>query len=256
MNCKTSVILVGIISLLTFASSVCLVSAQPVPAYPWFGVGAYCTDIVHDEIAHVFSYTAADPGMFINIITLWLSEGADPVQYWPSPGDRVVIDYVAHPLTNWTVIEDPNNLGHYNVASGGPLNYVTINGASVSGGLHGEKGVSIMTNSTITNLVVDEVVGRISFNASGPDGSLGYCNITIPHSVIAPPFEVEIDGQPKNFETLWNNGTHSNIYLEYQHSTHEIVIIPELPSLLILSLFMVVPLLATVLHRRRLNISK
>ena len=78
-----------------------------------------------------------------------------------------------------------------------------------------------------------------------------YCNITIPHSMVEPPFEVEIDGQPMNFDTLWNNGTHSNIYLEYQHSTHEIVIIPEFPGILILPLFMITTPLAVMIYRRK-----
>jgi len=50
--------------------------------------------------------------------------------------------------------------------------------------------------------------------------------------------------------TLHDNGTHRWIYFAYEHSTLEIVIIPELPSVIILLLFMTITLLAAVVYRK------
>lgn len=51
--------------------------------------------------------------------------------------------------------------------------------------------------------------------------------------------------------TLYDNGTHRSIYVAYPHSMHEIVIVPEFPSLILLSLFMITTLLATIIARKR-----
>ncbi|UCD96970.1 MAG: hypothetical protein JSV35_02655 [Candidatus Bathyarchaeota archaeon] len=48
-----------------------------------------------------------------------------------------------------------------------------------------------------------------------------------------------------------SNSTHSHPYFTYEHSTQEVVIIPELACLIILPLFMLSTLLAAVFYRRK-----
>jgi len=50
-----------------------------------------------------------------------------------------------------------------------------------------------------------------------------------------------------------SNGTRSYLYFNYSHSTKEIVIIPELASLIILPPFMIATLLAVTVYRRRVE---
>ncbi len=49
----------------------------------------------------------------------------------------------------------------------------------------------------------------------------------------------------------WTNEESTYIYVNYIHSTHELVIIPEFPSFLILLLFMTATLLAVIVYRRK-----
>jgi hypothetical protein len=51
--------------------------------------------------------------------------------------------------------------------------------------------------------------------------------------------------------TLHDNGTHSWIYFEYEHSTSEVIIIPEFPFFEILPLLMILMSLATLVFRRK-----
>ncbi|MDH5780865.1 MAG: hypothetical protein OEZ29_09765, partial [Candidatus Bathyarchaeota archaeon] len=48
-----------------------------------------------------------------------------------------------------------------------------------------------------------------------------------------------------------SNITHSYLYFTYPHSTQEVLIVPEFSSFLIVPLFMLSTLLATVLYKRK-----
>jgi hypothetical protein len=48
-----------------------------------------------------------------------------------------------------------------------------------------------------------------------------------------------------------SNTTHSYLYFTYNHSTQEVIIIPEFPAFLILPLFMAATLLAVIIIRRK-----
>ena len=247
---KIIVILISAITLFTFLSFTCFVIAQPPWDYCMFYV--YGTDLIVDETHGLVSFTVVTPPPDMsNQLTVMMYTGEEIWRQLVN-GDAVVVSYDnldgARDLVSF---EDQNATGNYRMWYNAPVDSVMINGEYLGEGLHIEKDVSIRTNSTVTNLSVNEAEGRISFNVSGPDGSLGYCNITIPHSVVEPPFEVEIGGLPMNFDILWNNGTHSNIYLEYQHSTHEITIIPEFPAILAMSLFMMATLPAIFFYKRK-----
>jgi len=47
-----------------------------------------------------------------------------------------------------------------------------------------------------------------------------------------------------------SNITHNYLYFNYTHSTQEIVIIPEYPSIIILPLFMIATLIAALMYRK------
>jgi len=97
-----------------------------------------------------------------------------------------------------------------------------------------EKGfhdVTVISNSTILNFFFGANNNTIRLTVNGTDETYGFCRISIPHILVEPEITVIIDGGSaevlhSNF-TLQDDGFRRWIYFMYQHSTHEIVIVPE-----------------------------
>ncbi len=117
------------------------------------------------------------------------------------------------------------------------------------------KYVNVISNSTIDSFRYFESNSTIRMYVSNVTANQthGFCRISIPYEVMSEPFNVTIDGANPTYwnYTLYDNGTHRWIYFEYEHTTREIVIIPEFPSFLILPLFMAATLLAVIIIRRK-----
>jgi len=91
------------------------------------------------------------------------------------------------------------------------------------------------------------------FNVTGEDGTSGFCRMMIPNNILnTSSYVVLINGQFVNSTVILDsNSTHTYLYFNYTHSTHEVIItIPEFPSLLILPLFMIATLLGVIIYRR------
>jgi parallel beta-helix repeat protein len=117
------------------------------------------------------------------------------------------------------------------------------------------KHINVISNSTIESFQHFESNSTIIIHVSNvtANQTRGFCRISIPYEVMSEPFNVTIDGANPTYwnYTLYDNGTHRWIYFEYEHTTREIVIIPEFPSFLIPPLFMVATLLAVIAHRKK-----
>ena len=118
--------------------------------------------------------------------------------------------------------------------------------------------ITIQSNSTVTHLVFNQPQAQISFNVTGPHGSKGYCNITIPKNLLKGPWTYTFEGDVFNVETKeTENETHSFISFTYTHaSAFQVAIqgtwvIPEFSSASILLLFMLTTLIVIVLPRRK-----
>jgi len=117
------------------------------------------------------------------------------------------------------------------------------------------KHVNVVSNSTIEAFEYFESNSTIKMYVSG-EGGFGFCRVSIPHVLMnVSSISVIIDDGltpvlHQNY-TLYDNGTHSWIYFAYQQSIHKIDIIPEFPHTLILPLFMIATLLATIVYRRK-----
>jgi len=70
---------------------------------------------------------------------------------------------------------------------------------------------------------------------------------------MSEPYNVTIDGADPLFwnYTLYDNGTYRWIYFSYQHSTLEVVIVPELASFLILPIFIITALVAAIIYKSK-----
>jgi parallel beta-helix repeat protein len=119
--------------------------------------------------------------------------------------------------------------------------------------------ITVYSNSTVTHLVFNQTQAQISFNITGSHGSKGYCNITIPKDLLKGPWTYTMDGETPSVIDISEdeNATHSFIYFTYIHaSTFRITIqgawvVPEFPSTIILPLFMLTTLIATVLLKKK-----
>jgi len=115
-----------------------------------------------------------------------------------------------------------------------------------------EYHVQTICNSSITHFRYNGTA--ISFNATGEDGTDGFCRICVPKALMNDTFRVFVNGTeilPSPEPLLCSNMTHNYLYFNYTHSTQEVVIIAEFPSLLILPLFMTATMLAVIFYRRK-----
>jgi len=144
---------------------------------------------------------------------------------------------------NWFEI-DENNIDHYPLMG-------TFSSFSTSLG-----DIYTICNSTISDFQCyydsENQTNVIKFNVNGTEG-LGFCRICIPHTIVNETYIVLVDErEPDHVNyTLYDNGTHHWIYFAYQHSIHEVIIIPEFPSFLIPLLLMTATLVAAIVYRRK-----
>ena len=117
--------------------------------------------------------------------------------------------------------------------------------------------VFVSTNSTVSNFAFNQNWATVSFNIKGTTGSRGYCNISIPMTLLkGEPWTVTLNGTNWSF-TATQNGTHNFIYFNYTHaSTYEVVIkgtwvVPEFPSIPTLTIIMLITLTAVILLKTK-----
>jgi len=117
--------------------------------------------------------------------------------------------------------------------------------------------VHIVSNSTIEDFryfTFNQTI-RLYVSNSSATQTYGFCRVCIPHALMdVDNISVVIDDGltpvlHANY-MLYDNGTHRWIYFAYPHSKHEIIIIPELTSSLILPLLIVITLLTVMLHKK------
>ncbi|MBN1357661.1 right-handed parallel beta-helix repeat-containing protein [Candidatus Bathyarchaeota archaeon] len=121
------------------------------------------------------------------------------------------------------------------------------------------KQVNIISNSTIESFQYFASNSTITMHVSNMTANQthGFCRVSIPYEVMSEPFNVTIDGANPTYwnYTLYDNGTHGWIYFEYEHTTREIEIIPDLRALTIISLLMMATLLIAIISRRKRTLS-
>ncbi|TET64556.1 hypothetical protein E3J49_03900 [Candidatus Bathyarchaeota archaeon] len=120
--------------------------------------------------------------------------------------------------------------------------------------------VNVISNSTIGNFQYFESNGTIRMYASNMTASqtYGFCRIRIPHALMSEPYNVTVDGANPTYwnYTLYDDGDNRWIYFNYEHSTLEIIIIPEFPSFLLLPLFMIATLLTVIMYRKNCKVHR
>jgi parallel beta-helix repeat protein len=121
--------------------------------------------------------------------------------------------------------------------------------------------VEVISNSTVSelNLVVwlsspNEYLqpGRefLQFYVEGENDTSGFCRITIPKALLNDSYTVLVDWTVVPAHQLdVSNSTHVYLYFTYNHTKHEVIIIPEFTLTLILPLFLIATLIIIILAR-------
>jgi parallel beta-helix repeat protein len=139
---------------------------------------------------------------------------------------RIQGNYTGQVLVNWTDYYSPCGQSQkdlYNVSESNSL--IIKSGSGNSTTIQGE-----LVETYIRNMI----------------------DLYLSESLDTNAYRVFINGTEVTHTPLpCSNSTHSYLYFTYHHSTQEIIIIPESPSLIILSLFMIATLLTVIVYRRK-----
>ena len=115
--------------------------------------------------------------------------------------------------------------------------------------------IYVVSNSTVSNFQLNTDQKIISFNVTGDPPSLGFCKVTIPNIITQDMWQgnytVLVDGKPPLEIINWTEGENTHIYFTYQHSEHEVIVVPEFSSFIIMPLSMTITLLTVILYKRK-----
>jgi len=96
----------------------------------------------------------------------------------------------------------------------------------------GVNSIQVVANSTVASFQFNQPLKQISFNVTGPQGSRGFCNVTIPKAVITgntwTVFLGSVDISAA--VTVTENLTHTSLYFTQTHSTVTVRIIASFVS--------------------------
>jgi len=115
--------------------------------------------------------------------------------------------------------------------------------------------VNVISNSTIESFHYFEFNNTIRMLVSNMTVNqlFGFVRIRIPHALMFEPYNVTIDGINPSFwnYTLYDDGENRWIYFSYEHSTLEIIIVPEFSQFLIMPPFMIAALLIAMVYKKK-----
>ena len=118
--------------------------------------------------------------------------------------------------------------------------------------------VKTFSNSSISMFNFNQSLMQISFNVTGLSGTIGFCNVTIPNTLLWGDFTVLVDGNPPISLIRKDNATHISLYFTYEmRSTLKVKIqgtevIPEFPTWTSMLLILIVLTVAVAIYKRRL----
>ena len=186
----------------------------------------------------VFSYTFAG-------IEIWTPIASATTDYW---GD--------YHLT-WF----PPATGYFMLRAewiGNSTHFGTSNTIAVSTIPYDQYVFAVESNSTVTDLAYDSTANKLSFVVDGENGTTGYTRVTIAKSLAPDITKLKVRIDKIEYDYTVTEMTDSWILtFTYNHSTHQVEVdfnqapIAELPSLLILPLFMIATLIAVIAYKRR-----
>jgi len=117
--------------------------------------------------------------------------------------------------------------------------------------------ITVRSNSTVSNVNFNDTLipdqGIVNYTVTGPDGTAGFCNVTIPRDIMWGDWTVLLDGAyPPTTLVIASDQTNYYLYFTYTQSTHTVTIIstgvvPEFPPLAAMLLILLLVTLAGVI---------
>ena len=182
------------------------------------------------------------------------------VLYYTFPGFATWIPItsdITDPFGNYNVKWFPPATGYFTIKAewvGNMTHFGASNTITLSSMPYQDQYVfSVESNSTISALTFNSTANELSFTASGPPGTLGYARVFISKELVAniSDLKVYVDETQVDYVAAPTDDSWL-LYFVYEHSTHNIVVvIPEFPSVLILSLLMIFTLGAVGFSKKR-----
>lgn len=112
--------------------------------------------------------------------------------------------------------------------------------------------VAVISNSTIDSFAfIEPSTIRMHVSSMTSGQTQGFCKLTIPHSLVPPPYNITIDDHSVLYEVIYENSSFSIIYFGYAHSELVITIVPELAPFIMLPFLLIMALIVVVSRRRR-----
>jgi len=199
------------------------------------------------------------------------TEQANPIAGHPNAwdngfpsGGNYWSDYAGTDLMSGPNQEQPNSDGigdtPYKI-DGGNTDRFPLMGpiSSFDAGTWGETTyhVDTVSSSVISDFDFSQDNKLISFNVTGPNGTVGFCKVTIPNFLLGGPYVVLVNDSPPLTISEWTDGTHTFLYFTYNHSVRPVEIsgttaIPEFPTWIPLLLLLSVISVTVVIYKQRL----
>jgi hypothetical protein len=81
-----------------------------------------------------------------------------------------------------------------------------------------------VSNSTVSNMTLNESLKQLSFYVTGPSATIGYCEVTFPQALLGGPYTVTIDGMETKQWLIAPTYPYITFKIYYSQSTHIIAI--------------------------------
>lgn len=119
---------------------------------------------------------------------------------------------------------------------------------------------SVESNSTVSDLTFDTTSQRLSFTASGENGTTGYARVTIAKALVPDiaRLKVRLDGIDYNYSAVSLDDSWL-LTFTYNHSLHNVEVyldinaVPEIPTFLVFPIFMIATLLMVVIWKGKVK---
>ncbi|MEM2463307.1 MAG: NosD domain-containing protein [Candidatus Bathyarchaeia archaeon] len=160
--------------------------------------------------------------------------------YW---SDYIGVDVHSGSYQNETgsdgIGDTPKIIGNYNKDNYPLMAPLSVFDGGVWDGV--SHTVHIISNSTVSDFKIDIQQKIISFNVAGTEGTAAFCRVTIPNAIVQRLWQgnytVLLNGEPWPYRD-WKDSSASYIYVAYTHSDHQIAIVYEFPSAILLLAFL------------------
>jgi hypothetical protein len=91
--------------------------------------------------------------------------------------------------------------------------------------------VTTFSNASISNMALSIEEKALIFNFKGFEGTIGYCNITVPKTLLScdshSGWQLYIDENPITDFLVTDNDTHTSIYFTYTLSSHQVKLVGQ-----------------------------